>query len=492
MKIISVVFLLLTVLSSGARVSQDIYTDLTTRDLIVIPVRFSDVTNTTTLEFLENRIFVEMNNYYQEVSFDRTKVTGNILEHWVNIPRNLSYYGNYSNNNHSLGARKLIEDAIRMVDNTTDFSAYGFIMVVHAGDDEALSRNGTDIWSWGWWVGLGLTTNDGVAFQQGAVVSEEDPLGIFCHEFGHILELPDLYSYNENGITDFVGPWGVMGKGNWNDNGTHPSHPASWSKIKLGWIDPSQIVIVNDRDTVVRVEALEQSTSGIMVVKIPIISPDVYYLVEVRRRILYDRYLPSEGVLVTLINETRASGQGIVRVMDAMNWSTSLDDAAFEVEPGGNAVFLDANNNLGIVMLKETGLSFDIHITSYLKGKIAKEAHNALSLAEKQIDVLKDSKFEFMFIPLATIDLTLASDTLREAEKKYESQEYIQALSKANKAITEALASELRLRYGEINFYFWLTTFILVILGGIIVLFWRGRSKNDNNLKIGQVEFREC
>jgi len=50
--------------------------------------------------------------------------------------------------------------------------------------------------------------------------------------------------------------------------------------------------------------------------------------------------------------------------------------------------FLDANN-LGIVVLNETGLSFNIHITSYLNGKIAKEAHNALSLAEKQIEVIK-------------------------------------------------------------------------------------------------------
>ena len=84
----------------------------------------------------------------------------------------MSYYGNYSNNDHSLGARKLLEDVIFLIDNTTDFSKYDSIMVVHSGFDEVTSNNENDIRSWGWWDGLRLPTKDEVTFQQGAVVSE--------------------------------------------------------------------------------------------------------------------------------------------------------------------------------------------------------------------------------------------------------------------------------------------------------------------------------
>jgi len=428
------------------------------------------MTNKTTLEFLENRIFVEMNSYYQEVSFNKTRITGIILKYWVDIPKNMSYYGNYSDNDHSLGARKLIEDAIRLVDYAVDFSIYKFVMVVHVGDDEALSRNETDIWSWGWWGGLGLTTNDGVVFQQGAVVSEINQLGMFCHEYGHILGLPDLYNYDKNATTDFVGPWDLMGKGNWNDNGTHPSHPVAWSKIKLGWIDPSQIATTNDRNRVVRVEPLERSKTDTLVVKIPIVPPNVYYLVEVRMHVLYDNYLPSEGVLVTLVNETRASGQGIVRVMDAMSWSKSLDDAAFRID--GNAVFLEAGNDLSIVVLKEVGNSFVIHITSHLNGIIAKEAQDAILLAEKQIDVLKDSKIVFLFFTISRINLSKALEALGQAKIEFQNQKYIQSIRSANQATFQAEASTLELLSVERNIYFWFSFFTSIVMASVITLFF--------------------
>ena len=407
-----------------------------------------------------------MNKYYKEVSFNKTSIAGNILDHWVDIPKNMSYYGNYSNNDHSLGAKKLLEDTISLVDDEIDFYDYDSVMVVHCGDDEANSRNETDIWSFGWWDELGLITNDGVVFQQGAVVSEKDPLGMYCHEFGHILGLLDLYNYNESAISDFVGPWGVMGNGVWNDNGKHPSHPVSWSKIKLGWIDPPQIVIVNNRKTVVRVEPLEKLTIGILVIKIPIIPPNIYYLVEVRRRILYDSYLPSAGILVTLINETRSSGQGIVRVMDAINGSTSLADATFETEPDKNALFFDYNFNLGIVVLNESDDSYEIHITSYLNGKIAKEARDAIYSAEKQIDVLKDSKIELLFT-ISKIDLSEAIESLQCAKIAFHNQNYIMSIEEANQATFKAITSELILRAEEREIYYW-----FLIIAYIIIVIW--------------------
>jgi len=58
-------------------------------------------------------------------------------------------------------------------------------------------------------------------------------IGVFCHEFGHFLGLPDLYdTYGGTGI----GYWGLMGTGNWNTPES-PAHLCGWSKEQLGWVD---------------------------------------------------------------------------------------------------------------------------------------------------------------------------------------------------------------------------------------------------------------
>ncbi len=58
-------------------------------------------------------------------------------------------------------------------------------------------------------------------------------IGVFCHEFGHFLGLPDLYdTYGRTGI----GYWGLMGTGSWNTPES-PAHLCGWSKEQLGWVD---------------------------------------------------------------------------------------------------------------------------------------------------------------------------------------------------------------------------------------------------------------
>ena len=68
-------------------------------------------------------------------------------------------------------------------------------------------------------------------------------IGVFCHEFGHVLGLPDLYDtdYSSRG----VGYWSMMAGGSWNGGGLYPSHFDAWSKYQLGWVNP----VIVERDT---------------------------------------------------------------------------------------------------------------------------------------------------------------------------------------------------------------------------------------------------
>ena len=76
------------------------------------------------------------------------------------------------------------------------------------------------------------------------VEAENGGLGVFAHEFGHDLGLPDFYDTNggENG-TAF---WTLMSSGSWLNHGTAtsigttPDHMGPWEKLQLGWLDYSR------------------------------------------------------------------------------------------------------------------------------------------------------------------------------------------------------------------------------------------------------------
>src|SRR5713101_306498 len=136
-----------------------------------------------------------------------------------------------------------------------------FAIVVHSGDDEAMTHVTSDIHSF---------TIPGYVFNPAplvsykistSVVAESDPTGVYCHEFGHLLGLPDLYDLTGqiDPTNNFIGYWEIMALGEWNPNignplqpkpVTCPSHHSSWSKILLGVIPPSKIVTVKAGDRV--------------------------------------------------------------------------------------------------------------------------------------------------------------------------------------------------------------------------------------------------
>jgi immune inhibitor A len=64
-------------------------------------------------------------------------------------------------------------------------------------------------------------------------------VGVFAHEFGHDLGLPDLYDYTGENATGF---WTIMSSGSWlsqndYDIGSQPDHFGIWEKFQLGWLD---------------------------------------------------------------------------------------------------------------------------------------------------------------------------------------------------------------------------------------------------------------
>lgn len=191
------------------------------------------------------------------------------------------------------------------------------LLVFFAGDGrESHTQSGdpTDPWS-NYTAILPPVRAGKKAFDEACVIAESevvpfDSFGVLCHEFGHLLGLPELYA--PGGLPqEGIGVWGLMGQGTWLGRGAKPPQLCAWSKARLGWVD---------------VETIEESRRGVVlpavekearVVKIPAVSgrPHEYYLLENRMKTGADQALPGEGMLVWHVDEnvgTFRSGQADV------------------------------------------------------------------------------------------------------------------------------------------------------------------------------------
>jgi immune inhibitor A peptidase M6 len=123
--------------------------------------------------------------------------------------------------------------------------------------------------------------------------------GVLCHEFGHLLGLPELYAPGA-ATHEGIGKWGLMGQGTWVGHGDQPTGLDGWSKLELGWVDAMRV----DATTIgLRVPAVDETP---LVVTIPVGAavPQEYYVLESRRRVGADAGLPGEGLLVWHVDES--------------------------------------------------------------------------------------------------------------------------------------------------------------------------------------------
>src|SRR4030095_5207923 len=94
---------------------------------------------------------------------------------------------------------------------------------------------------------------------------ENGGVGVFAHEFGHDLGLPDLYDPNagENG----TGFWTLMSSGSWASHskdaiGDNPVHMGAWEKLALGWLGDDLARLPLGADAVVDLGPAEGATRG--------------------------------------------------------------------------------------------------------------------------------------------------------------------------------------------------------------------------------------
>ncbi|MFF4588867.1 immune inhibitor A domain-containing protein [Streptomyces sp. NPDC001388] len=229
-----------------------------------------------------------LKKYYEKQSSGRYSVEGEVTD-WVKVPYNEARYGS---NDAPTGAWYAVQDGVNAWvaereaagdtaaeikaelaefdqwdrydhDGDGDFNeSDGYIdhfQIVHAGEDESAGggAQGEDaIWAHRWYAfgtDAGATGPDsnklggtqigdtGIWVGDYTIQPENGGLGVFAHEYGHDLGLPDEYDTTGGGENS-TGFWTLMSSGSWLGTGKEsigdlPGDMNAWDKLQLGWLD---------------------------------------------------------------------------------------------------------------------------------------------------------------------------------------------------------------------------------------------------------------
>jgi M6 family metalloprotease-like protein len=327
--------------------------------VLVIRVEFPNIKFKKTDDEIRE-ILNKMDKYYREVSFNLTYLNFSIYNDIVSMDMPSTYYGSPCGSYVDCYRAEFISEIINKVDNYVNFNLYERILIIHAGRDEAITNNNSDIWSFssiGEWA---IKTNDGKVYVSISVVSQYDFFGIYVHEFGHALGLPDLYMYGT--FESRMGVWDLMDIGYLNGDilGSSPAHPNALLKYFLGWIKDEQVLNVN-LETIVKEEVKfhELLNKGYYLIRIKITDTN-YYVVESRTKVGFDSFLPNEGVLIYYVDETKDSGEGPFRLIDSRPLTSTLNDAYFRVDEK----FVDNNLSINIIRKSKEGFLVGVYYSS--------------------------------------------------------------------------------------------------------------------------------
>ncbi|NIZ91782.1 immune inhibitor A domain-containing protein [Kineococcus rubinsiae] len=241
---------------------------------------------------------VSMANYYDEVSSGRYTVEGAVTD-WVRVPGTGRSYGDNALGDRAawtfvndslngwyakqLAAGRTVAQIDQELSRFDQWDRYDFdgdgnfdepdgyidhFQAVHAGEGEEVGGGALGqaaIWSHRWYnqtnrtgtagptvggktVALGGTRIGQSKYWVGdyTVEPENGGVGVFSHEFGHDLGLPDLYdtSGNSGGAENSTAFWSLMSSGSYGNSGrpadgigTEPMHMGAWEKLQLGWLN---------------------------------------------------------------------------------------------------------------------------------------------------------------------------------------------------------------------------------------------------------------
>ena len=330
--------------------------NLAPRGLLVL-VQFSDVT------FKSANNNAAFNDMLNKAGYNYNGATGSAVDYFhaqsnnaynptfdvvgpVTLSHNLKYYGEQGTINgykeNDMYIADFVIDAVTAAESAgCDFSKYdsnddGYVDIVYfiyAGKGQASGGGTETIWPHNWELisaiyyeqthggsgyyvnvnsqgnitSMNIPTFDGKKINNYACSAElrgdgnRSGIGTFCHEFSHVLGLPDYYDADgEDNGENVQTPqeWSIMDYGSYNNNEMTPPNYSIYDKYFMGWATPKFLAKDEKKDVSLTTgyDDAYQITGGSSLVEFTN-TGTVYYL-ENRQKTGWDAALPGHGMLV--------------------------------------------------------------------------------------------------------------------------------------------------------------------------------------------------
>lgn len=314
---------------------------------------FTDLAATNTQAQFQAMLFntgsgvKSVNNYYRDMSYNAMSCSGKV-DNWRTSNNTVAWYTNGTSyglaNGTTRNTYEFITKVLVHADSFTNFADPSFdqdhdgyvdvLWVTHAG--KGAEEGASNIWSHSFYLsgftgGTYYTTKD-ISPYTGTAVRINDYIinpertnyadgnnsttemigaGVYCHEFGHALGLPDLYDTGDSGPG--IGNWSIMAGGSWGGNGNTGATPVQmdvWCKRFLGWIVPFHVTQNGKYSFSATLSDSHRTTARLS--KLGLLTNTQFWLIEDRRSVAtgpvsgvaWDQYIYNSGLAIYHIDST--------------------------------------------------------------------------------------------------------------------------------------------------------------------------------------------
>lgn len=214
--------------------------------------------------------------------------------------------------------------SINWADYDSDKDGYvDFVYMIYAGRGQADGAPATTIWPHNWSIEEAIRDGycsykksecvvGGKKLNNYACSAELDVnvlcgIGTLCHEFSHVLGLPDFYDteYRTNASLELTpNEWDLMDGGGYNGDGHCPPNYSPWELYFFGWHTPVNLAYngqtlnlhANGTDGY---QAYQLNGSGTLQ---PATKDGMNYYFENRQKQGWDRFVPASGLVIWKVN----------------------------------------------------------------------------------------------------------------------------------------------------------------------------------------------
>lgn len=224
-------------------------------------------------------------------------------------------------------------------------------------------------------------------FQGGQKGRTIDGIGTICHEFSHVLGLPDFYDTDYakgGGQSKHPANWSLMAGGGYLNDSRTPAGLSYFERCMIGFAEPVTIKETGNYS----LEPLQESNKGYRI-NSPVNKE--YFILENRQKTRWDAYLPGHGLLVFRVDSTstsvwsnntvnanpshnyyelvRARGTGAAAASDPFPGNGRVTTLNNTTSPANLKTWSGKDTQFGLINITETNniISFGVEDTYHLR-----------------------------------------------------------------------------------------------------------------------------